>query len=484
MDDPGLPIKLGPCSNGEFPPPAPSAVVREAVRRARRLCDENARRLGMDRRDFLLTSMGAATTLFALSACSSESSRASGNRSGGRYDVPEEAMVDGDAALDTLGSDQPVVDMQTHLLEYPPDHTGLNIGTMFPFAEECGEEEPGDCFTTEHWIEEIFGRSDTTVAVVSALPYVGDPNPLSAEVMAQARERAIELCGDGRVLVQGHAWPNVGDLQAVLDAMEQESQDFEVSAWKTYTHVGPGYTLDDHAGVPVGEAFLAKVEELGPPIVCVHKGLAVIGGGDRNFASPVDIGPAAVNHPDLSFCIYHSGYEAGAVEGPYDPENPNDSVDRLVKSLEDAGLEPGANVYAELGSTWRFLMGDPDGAAHLLGKLLNAVGEDRILWGTDSIWYGSPQDQIQAFRAFQISEELQERHGYPALTDEIKHKVLWRNAARLHGIDVARLTCDVDPATREEARRASGARLGNRTYGPRTAAAARELFQAEHPWAF
>jgi uncharacterized protein len=236
--------------------------------------------------------------------------------------------------------------------------------------------------------------------------------------------------------------------------------------------------------VPVGEAFLAKVEELGPPIVCVHKGLAVIGGGDRNFASPVDVGPAAVNHPDLSFCIYHSGFEAGAVEGPYDPAAPNDSVDRLIKSLEDAGLAPGSNVYAELGSTWRFLMGDPDAAAHLLGKLLVAVGEDRILWGTDSIWYGSPQDQIQAFRTFEISEELQERHGYPALTEEIKHKILWRNAAALHGIEVPRDTCDVDARAQEDARRSIGRRWGNRTYGPRTANGARRLFRAEHPWAF
>jgi uncharacterized protein len=482
MDDPGLPIKLGPCSNGEFAPRPPTAVVREAVRRARRMCDENARRIGMDRRDFLLTSMGAATTLFALSACSSDSSQSSGRRSGGSYDVPEEALVEPDAALETLGSDQPVIDVQTHLLEYPPDYTGFNICSMFPFADECGEEDPADCFTSERWIEEIFGRSDTTLAVISALPAVGDPDPLSAEVMNRAREQVIELCGDGRVLVQGHAWPNVGEVEAVLDAMEQESQRFPVSAWKTYTHVGPGYTLDDHAGVQVGEAFLAKVEELGPPIVCVHKGLSVIGGGDARFASPVDVGPAAVAHPDLTFCIYHSGYEAGAVEGPYDSSAPNESVDRLVKSLEDAGVGPDGNVYAELGSTWHFKMGDPDQAAHLLGKLLLAVGEDRILWGTDSIWFGSPQDQIQAFRTFQISDELQERYGYPALSDEIKHKIMWRNAARLYDVEVPRRACEPDAATTEEARRWMGRRLGNRTYGPTTPSAARRLFFAEHPW--
>ena len=50
---------------------------------------------------------------------------------------------------------------------------------------------------------------------------------------------------------------------------------------------------------------------------------------------------------------------------------------------------------------------DPDQAAHALGKLLRYVGEDNVLWGTDAIWYGSPQPQIMAFRAFQITEDLQ-----------------------------------------------------------------------------
>ena len=52
----------------------------------------------------------------------------------------------------------------------------------------------------------------------------------------------------------------------------------------------------------------------------------------------------------------------------------------------------------------------------MLGKLLAAVGPDRVVWGTDSIWYGSPQGQIEAFRAFEITPEYQERFGYPALT--------------------------------------------------------------------
>ncbi|HEY8546442.1 MAG TPA: amidohydrolase family protein [Acidimicrobiales bacterium] len=482
--DPGLPLKLEAgqvCSNGEVAPVPPSPLVREAMRRARLLSDRHARRLGMDRRDFLVSSMGMATALWALAACSSEDSASRGEEPGGSFDVPEDAMVDADAALEVLGDDQPVIDVQTHLLEYPDDYEGPGLGVLFPYGEVCGEANPSDCFTIERWQEELFDRSDTTVAVLSAISAVGEVDPLSAEVMDRARARVDELCGDGRVLVQGHAWPNVGPLEAALDAMRAEAERYPIVAWKTYTHVGGdrGFRLTDD----LGNALLEEVARTGPPILCVHKGL-VRGAadtpiGDPVLASPDDVGPAAADHPDVTIVVYHSGAEMEVVEGSYDPEG--GGVDRLVRSLQDAGIEPGGNVYAELGWTWRAKMGDPDQAAHLLGKLLLAVGEDNLLWGTDSIWAGSPQDQIEAFRAFRISERLQEEHGYPALTDEVKHKILWRNAARLYGVDVYRQPCR--PAAEAEGlRRDLGRRRGNRTFGPRTASAARRLFAAEHPW--
>ena len=59
-----------------------------------------------------------------------------------------------------------------------------------------------------------------------------------------------------------------------------------------------------------------------------------------------------------------------------------------------------------------------------------------MLWGADSIWYGSPQDQIQAFQSFQIAPALIEAHGYPELTPSLKQKVLGLNGARVYGVDV------------------------------------------------
>jgi hypothetical protein len=103
-----------------------------------------------------------------------------------------------------------------------------------------------------------------------------------------------------------------------------------------------------------------------------------------------------------------------------------------VTSLVANGVKPGSNVYAELGSTWRFLMRDPDSAAHGLGKLLKHCGEDNVLWGTDSIWYGSPQDQIQAFRTFQIAADLRDKHGYPEITPALRAKVFALNALKVY----------------------------------------------------
>jgi predicted TIM-barrel fold metal-dependent hydrolase len=198
--------------------------------------------------------------------------------------------------------------------------------------------------------------------------------------------------------------------------------------------------------------------------------------GGNPYASPVDIGPAASAHPDLRFLVYHSGYEAGFGEGPYNPDGVG--VDRLVRSVTEAGIGPGGNVYAELGSTWRRLMGSPHEAAHVLGKLLVAFGPERILWGTDSIWYGSPQDQIAAFRAFEITPAFQEQFGYPALTAAVKRRILGHNAVELFGIEVPPETC----STAEAEGLRIDSPVGNRTLGPVSRRDVLETFRREHPW--
>ena len=83
----------------------------------------------------------------------------------------------------------------------------------------------------------------------------------------------------------------------------------------------------------------------------------------------------------------------------------------------------------------------------MLGKLLKHVGEDNVVWGTDTLWYGSPQPQIQALRAFEITPEFQERYGYPALTKEIKNKIFGANSMALYGVKPIKTKCEF---TRDE----------------------------------
>jgi len=412
--------------------------------------DAHAARLGISRRRFLTSSCGSALTLLTLAACSSEASQATqGTEPGGTFSLPPTSTTEPEVASSVLADDtQFVMDVQGHLLDYAftPDEEwdgGPFTGQAFPQAN-CGESDPRVCFSIESFLDLFFLQSDTSIVVLSAIPAFENPNPLSPEVMAQTRTIVSALCDHERVLAHGMAVPNAGDVDVALAAMAQLREDFDITAWKMYPHIPASapFRFDDAdpSLAQVGRRFLDQVRQVGPPIVCVHKGISSIGGGYP--ADPVDIGPAAVENPDISFVVYHSGFELDVPEGAYDPARPNGGVDRLIASVEGAGVGPGANVYAELGSTWRAVMSDPDQAAHTLGKLLNAFGEDRVVWGTDSIWYGSPQDQIEAFRAFEISEQYQEQYGYPALTPEVKDKILGLNAATLYEIDPTHVECE------------------------------------------
>jgi hypothetical protein len=267
-----------------------------------------------------------------------------------------------------------------------------------------------------------------------------------------------------RVLLHGRVNPNQpGDVED----MARMAATGKVAAWKTYTQWGPdrrGFFLDDATGA----RLVDEAVKLGVKAIAVHKGLP-FGRASYEHSTCVDVGRAAKRWPDVKFLVYHSGFVTDGVEGPYDPAR-SDGIDALVTSLRAAGLGPGSNVYAELGSTWRFLMRDPTQAAHALGKLLRYCGEDNVLWGTDAIWYGSPQDQIQAFRAFQIAEPLREKHGYPRITPAIRAKVLGRNALAIYRVpdDVLRHHLPRDRLTRERDGYRERPDPSFLTYGPRT----------------
>jgi predicted TIM-barrel fold metal-dependent hydrolase len=470
-DDPGLPIKFGPCSNGEYVPAPLTAIEREAIRRARVACADNARSVGLSRRDFLFTVTAAATTLLTLQGCLGDS----GKGSGGKYTVPKEADRDAAAARQALAGDEFVFDVQGHHLEYdlmrsPPGEPFF--GQVFPQVN-CGKDDPRACFAREVFMEEFFLKSDTNMVTLSALPIAPKGSPLSAAIMEETRETARLACGWESVLLHAQVLPNYGPLEANLDGMEENARRYPIKAWKVFTHFpdafgdpGNAWRLDDADPKlrRVGHAFIEKARQLGVKTICAHKGFAA----GSPYATPDDVPAAARDFPDVSFIVYHSGFErTGPREGPYTQATAHLGINRLIRSMRKHGVGPNQNVYAELGSTWWTVMRDPTQAAHVLGKLLRYVGEDNVLWGTDCIFYGSPQDQIQTFRSFQISDRLQERYGYPALTKEIKAKVLGLNGARVYGVEPKAVPCKFTRGELEEIRREIKGR--HATHGPRNA---------------
>jgi uncharacterized protein len=481
-DDCWLPIKFGPVSNGEFHPVPHSPFLREVIRRTHRLADDNARRLGISRREFLTGVTGAAATLFVLGACSKEESAGRGESPGGTFGVSEDATTDTGAALEDLGGEEFIFDVQTHYVNYDLGAVEGDWTATFPQARCTEGGTDGDaraCFTADAYFREVFVRSDTSMSILSALP---TPDlQLAPDDMVHAIDVATRIGCDGRVLMHGGAYPHRGPIEAALIGMSDLRERYDIAAWKIYTMTPSDahFYFDDHDPdrPQIGQRFIDHVREIGPPIICTHKGISSIVGSAPELASPTDIGPAAARNPDVSFVVYHSGFEpGGGGTGPYDPDDPApQGVDRLIRSLQDAGVEPNANVYAELGGTWWFVMRDPTAAAHTLGKLLTHVGEDRLVWGTDSIWFGTPQDQIQALRSFQISEELQERHGYPALTDELKAKIFGLNSAVLYGVEPITGRCDLSPQDVETIRASLPPAP---TYGPTTYAEAAAMIAA------
>ena len=415
----------------EFVAPAWSARDLRALTSLARSTERVAARVGLDERAYVESRRGTAATLRALDA----------EAGGGFYAVPAEAEHDQAAADAALGGDQVVIDIQTHLVR--PSLTASGAGeALFGYLrtvdpDRWGGDIDASLISGVAWATNVFGLSETAVALLTSPPGRAHENVLTNDDIASAREIVNRYAGTGRVLAHTIVHPNLGPAER--DAMAEWSTTLQPDGWKVYTLWEPpeargsgGWFLDDDE---TGGPFLEAVRASGRTIVTSHKGLgAPIASLAPAGASPRDVGPAAVGHPDVTFVIYHSGYEMVTARDGID--DLAGGVGRLEASLRGAGVAPGANVYGELGSTWFLVARRPEEAAHVLGTLLRCVGEDRILWGTDSIWYGSPQSLIDAFRAFTIPERMQEQFGYPPLTDRAKDKILSTNAAALYGVDL------------------------------------------------
>ena len=465
-----LPIKLDTTSNGEFVPVPLSRANRHANHLAQEAATRNAKRLGLTRRSFLTSACGAASTLLAFNAAN-----AAAGRSGGYFELPKEAALEPVAARSTLDGGEFIFDVQGHyvnpegawLQQVPP---GVNPLSQMPkaacgLAQQAGARSYLKCLGSEEFIKDVFLDSDTDMMVLSFVPSRADREPLTIAEADAVRQIVERMEGSHRLMIHGRVNPN---QEGDLELMDELAEKWKVCAWKTYTQFGPGgngYFLSDE----VGTRFIERARKLGVKVICVHKGLP-FGRQSYQHSQCSDIGVVAKRFPDMSFMVYHSGFVTSNRERAYDHAAHRDGIDTLIRSLVDNDVAPNSNVYAELGSTWRFLMREPEAAAHALGKLIKHCGADNVLWGTDSIWYGSPQDQIQAFRAFQISAELRRHHGYVEITPALRAKIFGLNAMKPYGISAEemkkRMKRDKTALERENYRNYPDPHF--RTYGPKT----------------
>lgn len=434
-----LPISPRIASNEEFVPPEQSAEQKEYELRLWAIAERAAGQLGLSRREFLRTGCGMAAALVAL------------NQVFGKcFEVDADEVVDQEKVREKWPKDQFIFDMQTHHVDvsrkwYDDTPDGKRIQTFFRLLRPAKEFNVTlDQLNREHYVKEMFLDSDTVMAIISGVPSrEWDKNPLPPDQMAATRDYVNGLAQSERVLSHGLLRPNLGPPE--LEEMERQVTKLGIRAWKMYTGAAlgedaPSWRMDDEK---VAYPFWERTRKLGIKNLCVHKGLP-LGFFHEEQCKPGDLEKAAKDFPDLNFIVYHSGFRGfgpvsrGIGKPVVDPKT-NDpqeipwisDIFRILKKNPDI-----KNIYFELGSTFGQTSAfRPVICMHMLGQMLQTAGPERILWGTDCIWSGSPQSQIERFRRMVMKEELKKEFGYPDLTPEIKNQILGLNAARLFGID-------------------------------------------------
>jgi predicted TIM-barrel fold metal-dependent hydrolase len=429
-----LPTRL--VSNEEFPPQPQTAAQREVENRILAAAGRLAPRLGLSRRDFLRSSGGMAVSLLAMNAVF-----------GRFFDVLEVEAADPAALRERSGEPFFIFDVQVHYVGagYDPNNTeadrkgavtkqgllGLRQKSQRLNPKLASDRGTMADLSWANFVKEVFLDSETDIGLISTPP---GPYPQEAVVppkeMTHIRDEINRITQSRRMLAHGLVTPQLG--QADLDFMDLQATTLKVDAWKAYTGAPPkgfehGWFVDDEK---IAYPMLEKARALGVRRLCIHKGLPL--GPVADYNHPRDLIKAAKDFPDIDFLVYHAGLlsvsaTSQAAEVPWTTE-----FCQLKKQAPDL-----TNIYMELGSTFgQLVTTNPTACAHLLGQIIEAFGTDHVLWGTDSIWYGTPQWQIDAFRRFEIPTELVEKYQYAPLTRAVKEQIFGLNAARVFGVDV------------------------------------------------
>ncbi len=446
-------------SNEEFIPRPQNAEQKQVENLIGEMAEQKSKKLGIDRRAYLASSMGLATAFLAQNMVY-----------GNYWDVAESETLEPQATEEKWPKGEYfIIDVQAHFTN----------GLALPFRDteflrNMGFKLKNDpqAYSFPNFLKEMYFDSETSMVVISGVP--GKENTRDANgkvlereartpgiegqilpswVMAERRQEINDLAGCQRALCQGNCAPNhywdrksnAPDHTALFEQMEREVQTYKIDSWKWYCHTDPGrsgngFQLDDEK---LTYPFYEQSKKLGLKVFSVHKGYASQSRTLGHLANPADVEKAANDHPDLTFIIYHSAMKHGPGEpqfgekGYFDPTTGDFAWHDVLMKIKERNPTM-TNVYCEIGSAFGSLaIAHPEMCMHLIGKNVKHYGVEHVLWGTDCLWWGSPQWVIDLMKRFQISDELCEKFGYTKLSKEDKAKIFGLNAAKIYGINVA-----------------------------------------------
>jgi hypothetical protein len=440
------PVPTQIVSNGEYNPLPQTEDQAKVESLIKEMGDYQAKRHGMDRRSFLATSAGMATAFLAMNKVF-----------GPVFDVSEAEAGDmemSDYRAKQL-SGQFIFDDQTHFIRDDFQQEGLLGLTKWAVGAKVNPDINSAPMTLarykmDNYLKEIFLDSDTKMSLLSGAPF-DDPSwwLLSNDAIQNACRAVNKMAGSTRML--GHTvitpkYPNW------MDEVDRGIEELHPVSWKSYTIGDPfgpskyAWRLDDEK---LMYPFYEKAIKAGINTICIHKGLMPRDyekafAGTWEHATVRDLGQAAKDWPGMNFVIYHSALRPWLADDP-SKEMAQFMKDGYIEWSTDLARIPDKfgvnNVYGEIGSTFASTaVTNPRFCSAFIGQMVNLMGPERVVWGTDSVWYGSPQWQIEAMRRLEIPEDIMKKQGWKiplgGPNSEVKQKIFGLNSAVLYGLDM------------------------------------------------
>jgi uncharacterized protein len=471
------PIPTQVVSSDEFAPVPQTQAQKRVEARIKAMADEIGPRQGLDRRRFLATASGMAAAFLAMN-----------EEYGPLFGVSraEAQQPDAAAARAAALKDQFIMDVHTHFLREGTRLTGFvnmrqAVGRAGWNPALNPEEQSIQSLMYDNWFKEVFLDSDTKVALISGAPSDDERDWfLTNRMKFDARKRINDAAGTRRCL--SHAIFTPGQ-PGWLEAVDQAIEELRPDSFKGYTigdntnkHLAQWpWRMDDEA---LMYPFYERLVKAGIPIVCVHKGLFPPQVEARfprllPYAKVDDVGKAAKDWPQIRFVIYHSAYRfagGGTAEQGLAQFEQTGRVEWVTDLAEIPAKYGVTNVYGDLGQIFaQSTVVQPRLAAAMMGMLVKGLGADHVVWGTDAIWTGSPQWQIEALRRLEIPEDLQKKFGFVPLgpaDGPVKTAIFGGNSAKMYNYDPRRAGLDGDAVSRvKRDYAASGGERSNLAYG-------------------